>query len=284
MPYKKTDKRIVIRSRVMGFCMGVKAVIKKVDLEVEADSERPLYTYGPLIHNRLVIEKLQKQGVKALEHPDQGSGGTLVIRAHGIHPAVRSDFENAGYRIVEGTCPRVLKSQQTVSEYSEKGWFIIIVGDRDHGEVRAIRGCAQNSAVVLTEEEAAQLEIPDKTLVIAQTTLSLTEYNNICDILSEKNKNIMIVESICPATQERQRSLDELLLQVDAVVVVGGKNSANTRRLYVKARNSGKPSWLIEEISDLPPEITKYRRIGITAGASTPDWIIDDIEKALLEM
>ena len=284
MPYKSADKRIVIRSRVMGFCMGVKAVIQKVDLEVKADSEKSLYTYGPLIHNRLVIEKLQKQGVEELEHPDQGSGGTLVIRAHGIHPAVRSDFENAGYRIVEGTCPRVLKSQQTVSQYSKKGWFIIIVGDKEHGEVRAIRGCAQNSAVVLSEKEAEQLVIPDKTLVIAQTTLSMAEYNKICAILSAKNRNITIVKSICPATQERQRSLDELLLQVDAVVVVGGKNSANTRRLYIKAKNSGKPSWLIEEVADLPVDITEYRRIGITAGASTPDWIIDDIEKALLEM
>ena len=284
MPGSSKEKRTVVRSRVMGFCMGVKAVIQTVEKEVEADSKKPLYTYGPLIHNRLVIEKLQKQGVEELEYPDQGSGGTLVIRAHGIHPAVRSDFEKAGYRIVEGTCPRVLKSQQTVLQYSEKGWFIIIVGDEKHGEVRAIRGCAKKSAVVLTEKEAKQLVVPDKTLVIAQTTLSMTEYNKICNILYEKNRNITIVKSICPATQERQKSLDELLLQVDAVVVVGGKNSANTRRLYVKAKNSGKPSWLIEEVADLPVDITEYRRIGITAGASTPDWIIDDIEKALLEM
>ncbi len=277
-------KRTVIRSRVMGFCMGVKAVMQKVEREIASASDLPLYTYGPLIHNRPVIEKLRRQGVEVLDQPHEGTAGTLVIRAHGIQPSVRAEFRKAGYRIVEGTCPRVLKSQNTVLEYSAKGWFVVIVGDRNHGEVKAVQGCAADSAVVLTEEEAAQLDIPDKTIVIAQTTFSLREFDKICKVLTAKNRHITVVHSICPATRERQESLDELLQQVDAVVVAGGKNSANTRRLFLKAKNSGKPSWHIEDAGELPAEIKNFQRIGITAGASTPDWIIDDIEKALLEM
>lgn len=279
-----SSKRVVLRSDVMGFCMGVKAVMHTVEKELSEKREQPFYTYGPLIHNRLVIEKLHEKGICEIQEPSEGEGGTLIIRAHGIHPAVRSEFQAAGYRIVDGTCPRVLDSQHTVSVYSDKGWYIIIVGDKKHGEVKAIAGCAKNYSVVFTEEDVVPLSLPDRTLVIAQTTFSTEEYNRICRALVEKNPNIKIIKSICPATLQRQLSLKELIAKVDAVVVIGGKNSANTRRLYIRAKNSGKPSWQVEDVDDLPAEIIKYKRIGITAGASTPGWIIDDIEKSLLKM
>ncbi len=279
-----SSKRVVLRSNVMGFCMGVKAVMQTVEKELCLEREQPFYTYGPLIHNRLVLEKLHEKGISEIKEPSEGKGGTLIIRAHGIHPAIRSEFQNAGYRIVDGTCPRVLNSQHTVSEYSDKGWYIIIVGDKKHGEVQAVAGCAKNYSVVLTEEDVLSLSLSDRTLVIAQTTLSTEEYDKICRILSEKNRNIKIIKSICPATRQRQISLTDLIAKVDAIVVIGGKNSANTRRLFVRAKNSGKPSWQVEDVSDLPAEIKDFNRIGITAGASTPDWIIEDIETALLKM
>ncbi len=279
-----SGKRVVIRSHVMGFCMGVKAVMQKVEEEIKANKDSALFTYGPLIHNRLVIDKLHERGVGEIESPEEADGGTIIIRAHGIHPAVRADFAKAGYRIIEGTCPRVLKSQQTVSRYSAAGWHVIIVGDRNHGEVRAIEGCADSCSVVLTEDRAHQIDVPDKTLVIAQTTLSKEEYDNICRILYAKNPDIKIVKSICPATRQRQVSLKDLIEKVEAVIVVGGKNSANTRRLYLRAKKTGKPSWHVEDVEELPDELKKYKRIGITAGASTPDWIIDDIERAVMEM
>ncbi len=268
----------------MGFCMGVKAVIQKVESEVERREGEPLYTYGPLIHNRLVIEKLRGEGVGEIESPEEAEGGTIVIRAHGIHPEIRKKFADSGYRIVEGTCPRVLKSQKTVERYSREGWFIVIVGDRNHGEVRAIEGCASNYSTVMTEEEAEKLEIPDNTLVIAQTTLSQDEYDRICRVLYGKNPNIEIVKSICPATRQRQSSLKDLISKVQAVVVVGGKNSANTRRLFLSAEKSGIPCWHVEDVDDLPEDLRRYDRIGITAGASTPDWVIDSIERAIEEM
>ena len=279
-----TKKRKVIRSEVMGFCMGVKSVIQIVENEIEGEDGRPLYTYGPLIHNRLVIDRLHKSGVGEIEAPEEAEGGTIVIRAHGIHPGKRRAFEEAGYRVVEGTCPRVLKSQNTVSEYSRKGWNVIIVGDKNHGEVRAIEGCAERFTTILTEKEAESVPVPDKTLVIAQTTLSMEEYDRICQILSSRNPEIKIVKSICPATRQRQSTLKELIEKVQAVVVVGGKNSANTRRLYLTAEKTGIPCWHVEDVDELPRDLKKYEVVGITAGASTPDWVIDNIEKAIEEL
>jgi len=275
--------RKVIRSSVMGFCMGVKAVMRKVDDQVQLGENTNLYTYGPLIHNPQVIEKLRIQGVESIESPLEADGGTIIIRAHGIHPEERKSFINKGYEIIEGTCPRVLKSQKTVSEYSKDGWFIVIVGDQGHGEVKAIVGCAEKYKVILTEIEAEELVIPKKTLVIAQTTLSKAEYDSICEILLRKDSSIKIIKSICPATSQRQESLTKLTTEVDAIIVVGGKNSANTRRLYLSAVKAGIPSWHVEDVADLPLEIYKFETIGITAGASTPDWMIEKIEAELLK-
>jgi len=278
-----TGPKKVIRSDVMGFCMGVKAVMKKVDEQVDLQENSNLYTYGPLIHNPQVIERLSLQGVKPIESLREAAGGTIIIRAHGIHPEERQDFLEKGYEIVEGTCPRVLKSQKTVSEHSKDGWFIIIVGDKGHGEVKAIVGCADKYVVILGETEAEELVIPNKTLVIAQTTLSKAEYDTICQILLRKNSSVKIIKSICPATSQRQESLKKLTSEVDAVIVIGGQNSANTKRLHLSALKAGIPAWHVEDVDDLPAEIYNFDTIGITAGASTPDWLIDRIEEKLLE-
>ncbi len=273
--------RKIVRSNVMGFCMGVKAAMQKVEEQVELNSDIDLYTYGPLIHNPQVIEKLQSQGVNAIESPMEGDGGTIIIRAHGIPPEKRLEFIDAGYNVMEGTCPRVLLSQKTVSQYSSDGWFVVIVGDKGHGEVKAIVGCANKYEVILSESEAEKLKLPEKTLVIAQTTLSRGEYDAICGILERRKPDIKIIKSICPATSQRQKSLKELTAQVDAVIVVGGRNSANTKRLHLSALKYGIPSWHVEDVNDLPDEIYIFETVGITAGASTPDWIIDRIESEL---
>jgi 4-hydroxy-3-methylbut-2-en-1-yl diphosphate reductase len=276
-------KRKVVRASVLGFCMGVKAAMRKVDEELEVKINTNLYTYGPLIHNPQEIERLSSLGVSSIESPGDANRGTIIIRAHGIHPKNRREFIEDGYNIVEGTCPRVLKSQKTVSQYSKDGWFIVVVGDKDHGEVKAIVGCAVDYSVIITESEADKLSVPEKTLVIAQTTLSIEEYDSICQILLEKQPSVKIIKSICPATRQRQDSLQQLTTQVDAVIVIGGKNSANTRRLYLCALKAGIPSWHVEDIDDLPNEVFDYETIGITAGASTPDWMIDRIESALMK-
>jgi 4-hydroxy-3-methylbut-2-en-1-yl diphosphate reductase len=274
--------RKIIRSEVMGFCMGVKAVMMKVENQINLTKDTDLYSYGPLIHNPQVIEKLSKLGVNSIESPGQ-TAATIIIRAHGIHPEKRKEFIDAGYDVVEGTCPRVLKSQKTVSQYSREGWFIVLVGDKGHGEVKAIVGCAEKYAVILSRSEAEELSFPDKTLVIAQTTFSKLEYEAICQILSRRNPSVKIINSICPATSQRQESLINLTKKVEAIVVVGGRNSANTRRLYLSAQKAGIPSWHVEDVDDLPDEIYNFETIGITAGASTPDWMIDRIEAELMK-
>ncbi|MCK5198299.1 MAG: 4-hydroxy-3-methylbut-2-enyl diphosphate reductase, partial [Spirochaetales bacterium] len=235
--------RRVVRSEVMGFCMGVKAAMQKVDDQVLLNNNTGLFTYGPLIHNPQVISRLESQGVVAIESPSAGDGGTIIIRAHGIHPEKREEFIDSGYNVVEGTCPRVLHSQKTVSQYSRDGWFIVIVGDKGHGEVKAIVGCADNYEVILTESEAERVNLSKKTLVIAQTTLSKGEYDTICRIEKRRDPNIKVIKSICPATSQRQDSLQQLTAQVDAIIVIGGKNSANTKRLHLSAIKSGIPSW-----------------------------------------
>ena len=275
--------RRVVRSEVMGFCMGVKAAMQKVDDQVLLNNNTGLFTYGPLIHNPQVISRLESQGVVAIESPSAGDGGTIIIRAHGIHPEKREEFIDSGYNVVEGTCPRVLHSQKTVSQYSRDGWFIVIVGDKGHGEVKAIVGCADNYEVILTESEAERVNLSKKTLVIAQTTLSKGEYDTICRILKRRDPNIKVIKSICPATSQRQNSLQQLTAQVDAIIVIGGKNSANTKRLHLSAIKSGIPSWHVEDVGDLPDEIYSFETVGITAGASTPDWMIDRIEAELVK-
>lgn len=275
--------RKVVRSEVMGFCMGVKAAMEKVDDQILLNNSSGLFTYGPLIHNPQVIDRLESKGVNAIESPlEGGGGGCLIIRAHGIHPEKRQTFIDAGYNVLDGTCPRVLRSQKTVSQYSRDGWFVLIVGDKSHGEVRAIVGCADKYEVVLSESEAERVNLSEKTLVIAQSTLSKGEYDTICDIIERRNSNIKIIKSICPATSQRQDSLQQLTMQVDAILVIGGRNSANTSRLHVSALKYGIPSWHVEDIGDIPSEIYSYKTVGITAGASTPDWLIDKIEKTLL--
>jgi 4-hydroxy-3-methylbut-2-enyl diphosphate reductase len=269
---------IVKRSRVLGFCMGVRRAMRIVEDLMASEKSGPVCTIGPLIHNQQVLAELESKGVHRIDDPLDAVSGTVVIRAHGLPPSERGVLEGRGLKIIDATCPRVITSQRTVAEYSEKGYQVVIIGDRDHGEVKGLAGFASACAVVQSRAEAERFSFSGKTVVIAQTTLRPEDYADICSIIKVKDPDVEIVMSICSATRERQESLFELLKDVDALVVVGGKNSANTVRLFEIAKNSGKPSWHIEVPEELPEEIWNYRSIGLTAGASTPDWLIDAVE------
>lgn len=259
--------------------------MKKVEKAAkEADNGEKVYTYGPLIHNHQVLEDLARKGVGQINAPDEIDKGTVVIRAHGIELETFKELERGGLKIVDGTCPRVLRSMRTVRQYSQEGWHIILYGDASHGEIRAVGAYASDLTIVENPEQARRVEVPDKTLVIAQTTVSLSGYREVCKILQEKNPNIEIVKSICPATKERQQALKRLAKEVEAVVVIGGKHSSNTKRLYELAVESGKPAWHIEVAEDLPAAIRNFQKIGVTAGASTPDWIIEQVEERIKTM
>jgi 4-hydroxy-3-methylbut-2-enyl diphosphate reductase len=262
--------------------MGVKAAVHQV-MEVSKDesSPRPIKTYGPLIHNRLMMEELKRRDVGVAEKPEDVEGGTVIIRAHGVPRRVYRELERRTERLVDGTCPRVLHSMRLVQRHDGKGGHVILVGDRNHGEVKAVSSYAEHIHVIEGVDDVPEVPVFDTTLVLAQTTIAAGEYERVCEALKRRNSRIEIVNNICPATKERQEALRRISDTSDAVVVVGGKNSSNTKRLYQLARNLGKPAWHIEEAGEIPDEIEAYDRIAVTAGASTPEWVIEEVETAL---
>ena len=267
----------------MGFCMGVRRAMEAVERLCAEYPDEKKSTYGPIIHNSSVLEKLRAEGVEIINCPEEAESGFVVIRAHGISPQEKAELEAREVRIIDGTCPRVLNSQQFVRDAAAAGMHVVIVGDLDHGEVKGLSGHADSFDIVRTAEDAEKLAPEKDTLVIAQTTIREDEFRRVCSVLERKCEeaglSLEIKMTICPAARKRQSSVRQLISEVQAVVVVGGKNSANTRRLYTTVEDSGLPCWHIETKDELPGEVFNYERIGITAGASTPDWIIEEVEK-----
>jgi len=281
---------ILIRSTVMGFCAGVQAAVIKVNEALEQGERMhlPVYTIGPLIHNPSYMSYLEEQGVSVIETPKDAPVGIAVIRAHGIPAINKKQFEKAGFRLIDGTCSRVINSQRIVHEYSMKHWSVVLAGDPGHAEVYAVAGAAEVPKAVCVVHDPRDLDKVDldKPLVLlSQTTFSREKFSAIADILSDRvhrrNGVITVIESICPSTANRQNALYQLCSRVDAIVVIGGKNSSNTRRLYELAIACGKRSWLINGVEEVTSEMLCIERLGITAGASTPAWLIKEIEDRL---
>ena len=277
--------REVLRAELLGFCMGVRrAVDLAVSTASDGESVSDIFTYGPLIHNRTVLEELEKLGIRQADDPgDIPPGSTVIIRAHGIPPLVRKRLEKRDARIIDATCTLVVRSQERARVYASEGYTVILVGDRNHGEIRALQGYAGKSMVVKDLREAEEVPADEPLAVIGQTTLKHDEYEEVCRVILEKNPDAVVLDTVCPATEQRQDALVRLAEKADALVVVGGKNSANTSRLYTTAAQTGKPAWHVEGADDLPNEIFRYSRIGLSAGASTPDRIIDEVERRLRE-
>jgi len=297
----------IIRAKVLGFCFGVrravelaedalkKTVIPRLDRGISASKEiagsSPTMTYslGPLIHNEAALADLQSRGLCTVEESQINTipdGSTVIIRAHGVAPRVTAALEEKGCRIIDATCPRVKASQKMVERYTKDNDYVIITGDKNHGEMIGIAGFAgKNFIQIQNEEEARSLNLPDadkiNVILMSQTTYSIKEFQKIREILTAKFRNITVMNTICPATSERQQALQELCSQVEGVLVVGGKNSANTRRLYQIAAENCKHAAHIQSASDIPEEFFQLKTIGITAGASTPDSIILDVETHL---
>ena len=288
----------IVRARILGMCMGVRRADELAHRAAEkaARSGRPVYSYGPLIHNPQAVADLESLGVHVLEpraiesEPDELPNlkdAIVIIRAHGASLAALSRLHVLGARIIDATCPRVIKSQGLARHYERLGWQVVLIGDPRHGEISGILGHTLNALVVDCPETALPLarSLRDKPCaLIAQTTIRQEDYDAVIDIFQSYVKKMIAEKTICPATRERQQALAELSTQVDAVLVVGGKNSENTKRLYRSAIGFGLPSWHIETASELMPEMMRYNRIGITAGASTPDFIVDEIQEMLVRM
>ena len=283
---------IVRRAAVMGRCMGVK---RAVDMALAAaGAAEDVFTLGPLIHNPQAVADLEASGVRALsddEIDERVEGRKVVLRAHGVPPALRERLAALGAEIVDATCPRVLASQRKAAAYAAKGWQVVIAGEKGHGEVAGIAGHAPGAAVVDGPEEARALAASlgprlggRPVALIAQTTIRKEEYEAVRAALAERFGVLEVVDSICPCTEERLEALADLAAEVDAIVVVGGRNSANTARLLARARDSGRPSWLVETAAELPEGIGAYARVGLAAGASTPERLVAEVEEALLAL
>ncbi len=276
---------IVLRADTLGYCMGVRRAMDLAVKTAETESGRPIYTLGPLIHNPQAVEDLRRRGVEVLPEGEADAriaGRTVILRAHGVSPDLRSRLEALGARLADATCPRVLASQRRARRFHEAGYSVVLVGDRNHGEIVAVTGCAPGCSVVGSPAEAEALDLSEPVGVLAQTTVTEEEYDAVCGVLRSRYSRLSIVDTICPATRERQESLARLAARAEAIVIVGGRSSANTARLFRAALSLGKPAWHIETARELPPEVFGFGVVGLTAGASTPDPIIAEVEDALL--
>ena len=262
--------------------MGVRRAVDLV-LDTANTTGEPICTYGPLIHNPQVLELLEEKGIPVIkEIPGKGSGSVL-IRAHGVPPEVKEGLKHAGFNIIDATCPRVIKVQTIIRVHAQKGYAIIIVGDKDHPEVIGLLGYAQeNGHVIESFDDLHKLPEFDKAIVVAQTTQNTAFFNQIKETITQKFPRYLIFNTICDSTEKRQAEIKSIAQFADAVIVVGGKESGNTQRLAEIAKETGKPTYHIEnedelDVADLKPNQT----IAITAGASTPNWVINRVCRLL---
>ncbi|HNT36728.1 MAG TPA: 4-hydroxy-3-methylbut-2-enyl diphosphate reductase, partial [bacterium] len=269
----------VIQAQTAGFCMGVRRAVDMV-LEVSKRPTGRIVTYGPLIHNPQVLELLKIKGVEAISNPSDSAGATVVVRAHGISPQVRTTLQASSASVCDATCPHVLRAQHVIQKHASKGFFAVIVGDEGHAEVEGLLGCAGvNGAVVGSASEVETLPKDlDAVCVVAQTTQNQETFDSVCQALRERYSQVKIFNTICSATHDRQEEVRSISKQVDAMVIVGGRNSANTLRLAEIAQANGVQTFLVESEEELDLEtLSKFKKVGITAGASTPYWMIDRV-------
>lgn len=272
----------IVIARTAGFCMGVRRAVDTV-LDASNGQKGPICTYGPLIHNPQVLDLLKEKGIPAISAiPDKGEG-TVLIRAHGVPPEAKEALKSAGFSVIDSTCPRVIKVQRIIHRYAKKGYHAIIIGDRDHPEVIGLNGYAYGLGhVVETLAEAMALPGFENAIIVAQTTQSVRFYDEVKAWAHRAHPHYLTFDTICDSTEKRQADILAVAQTVDAVVVVGGKNSGNTQRLAELARESGKLTFHIEDTDELDlSQLTGLNSVAITAGASTPNWIINKVYRAI---
>ena len=267
----------VILAEYLGFCYGVKRAIKIARENADGKSN----TLGPIIHNPQMVERLKNEGVGTIEDLNNADEGTIIIRSHGVGPQVYEKIKSKGLKIVDATCPHVKKAQTAARELVESGYKVVIVGEKNHPEVKSIFEWAQGRATILeTEAEAENFSSCLKLGIVSQTTVASEHFKKIVSKLLDKSKDIKILRTICTATEQRQTAAMELAEKVDVMIVVGGRNSANTTKL-AKLCSSRCKTYHIETAQEILPEwfekSNQVFKVGITAGASTPDWIIREV-------
>ena len=272
-------------AKTAGFCFGVKRAVDTVYKQASQPGHGPIYTFGPIIHNEEVIADLERKGIKIIHSETelkQLQEGTIVIRSHGVGESVYHLAKSRNLDLVDATCPFVKKIHRIVCEASDQGDYIIIIGSREHPEVQGICGwCHGDYSVISTEEEAKALSIAKerKITVVSQTTFNLAKFKYLVEVLENVWYNLYIVNTICNATQERQAEAREIASSVDAMIVIGGKESSNTQKLYEICKNECGNTYYIQTLKDLSAQnFQTVCTVGITAGASTPKHIIEEVQ------
>ena len=269
-----------------GFCFGVKRAVDTV--YEQAKTGKNIYTYGPIVHNEEVVRDLEEKGVRVIENKDEllqmtgESASTVIIRAHGVPREIHDILNQKGFECVDATCPFVKKIHRIVEKESEAGRHIVIVGDPNHPEVEGIKGwCSGPVTIIETLEEAENFVLPKgkKVCIVSQTTFNYNKFQEIVEIFQKKGYNNNIVNTICNATEERQRSAKAIAAEADVMIVIGGKHSSNTRKLYDICSRECEHTYFIQTLDDLHLELPKaVRLVGITAGASTPNKLIEEVQ------
>ncbi|MCR5824759.1 MAG: 4-hydroxy-3-methylbut-2-enyl diphosphate reductase, partial [Lachnospiraceae bacterium] len=269
-------------AKTAGFCFGVKRAVETVDSEIEAGGK--VYTYGPIIHNEEVIGEFAQKGVEIVNSPEEASEkekGSLIIRSHGISKQEEEELKRSGHRIVDATCPFVKKIHKIVSEESKKGRSIIVTGDAEHPEVKAIAGWSETEVSIIGDvNEALNFKCdPNKEyVVVSQTTFNTKKFKEIVEILEKNVYYINVMNTICCATEERQKEACEMAKSHDAMIVIGGASSSNTRKLFDICKQECASTYFIQKLIDLDlKQFKSFCCVGITAGASTPNKIIKEV-------
>ena len=262
--------------------MGVRRAVEMV-LDAPGKLQGPIYTYGPLIHNPQVLDLLDEKGIKAINHVPENGSGTILIRAHGVPPEIKDKLKTVGFKVIDATCPRVIKVQTIIRKHARKGYASIIIGDKDHPEVIGLLGFAGNAGhVVGNIEELEALPAFERAIIVAQTTQNTRFFKKVKQWAGQKHPHYKVFDTICDSTAKRQEEVKNFAAAVDAIVVVGGYNSGNTQRLAEIAAQTGKPTFHIESEADLDLKaLATAQTIGVTAGASTPNWTIKKVYRTL---
>ena len=273
-------------AKTAGFCFGVKRAVDTVYEQIALHKGEKIYTYGPIIHNEEVIKDLKRHGVEVVDSEEDLEAlteGVVIIRSHGVPKRICDMLERKEVDCVDATCPFVKKIHRIVAEESAKGSHIVIIGNSEHPEVEGIRGWSESPATVIqTPEDAKSFFLPDqsqKVCIVSQTTFNYNKFKDLVEIIEKKGYDIIVLNTICNATKERQEEARKIAESVDAMIVIGDKRSSNTQKLFEICRNACLNTYYIQTLGDLNMnQLGSVETVGITAGASTPNNIIEEVQ------
>ena len=272
-------------AKTAGFCFGVRRAVDTVYEQVNTCKEEKIYTYGPIIHNDEVVKDLKNKGVEVIateEELKKLTSGVVIIRSHGVSKHIHTMLNERGVTCVDATCPFVKKIHRIVEKESGEGAHIVIVGDEKHPEVQGIQGWSNTPVTIIkTEEQAVNFKMPEnaKICIVSQTTFNYNKFKYLVEIISKKHYNVNVLNTICSATKERQTEAESIANEVDVMIVIGDKHSSNTQKLFEICRSACDNTYYIQTLGDLDMnQLKSVKTVGITAGASTPNNIIEEVQ------